>query len=436
MKQDDWTQALHSRLNDHKAAVPDDLWSKIEERLDGSGTAGVKTTDDVTADRRRRGTTVRLSVWAAAAAAAIALLVTLGYQANENTIRQLASNSRQDDGSMATKSQYCTTTANGKMSSTPMLAEIQTTIAHNIIRNSDTMTNGNGTNCEVETTDASDTTAELAPSSDANAATNASSYSAEPKKTLTAHKHADPAYAAGHAYYAETHAKNAAETRWNVGAHTSGTFNSSRSQNFPAMRAASQHLTAKIPINSETTADNNEQYGYLAATDMVLCAKYNEVKHHAQPVSVGISVGYALNGRLSLTSGIVYTRTSSDFIRSVGSDEVVTSQKRHYIGVPFGLKCRVWGNDRAHVYATAGAQADFNVAAKQTEGDIETTADKDRVQLSASAAAGIQLNIMPKIGLYAEPGVKHYFDNHSSVETVFKEKPWAFSLQLGLRVDL
>lgn len=436
MKQDDWTLALRSRLNGHKAAVPDDLWSKIEERLDGSGTAEVKTTTgDATADRRRRGTTVRLAAWAAAAAAAVVLLVTLGYQANENTIRQLASNSRQADGGMATKPQDCATVANGRTSSATAMAEPLTAMVYTI-RNCYTTDVGSGTDSEAETAAGDDTAAGLPIDSDAHTSTDTTCSSAEPKKTLTAHKHTEPAYAAGHAYYAETHMKSATETRWSIGAHTSGTFSSSRSLNFPAMRAASQHLTAKMPMHGETTADDNGQYGYLAATDVMLCAKYNEVKHHSQPVSAGLSVGYALNGRLSLTSGIVYTRTSSDFIRSVGSDEVVTSQKRHYIGVPFGLKCRVWGNDRAQVYATAGAQADFNVAARQTEGDIETKTDKDRVQLSASAAAGIQLNIMPKIGLYAEPGVKRYFDNHSSAETVFKEKPWAFSLQLGLRVDL
>lgn len=34
MKQNDWTQNLRSRLGERQAPVPDDLWDKIESRLD------------------------------------------------------------------------------------------------------------------------------------------------------------------------------------------------------------------------------------------------------------------------------------------------------------------------------------------------------------------------------------------------------------------
>jgi len=66
---------------------------------------------------------------------------------------------------------------------------------------------------------------------------------------------------------------------------------------------------------------------------------------------------------------------------------------------------------------------------------LKTDATHDHVQFSANAALGIQINALPQVGLFAEPGMKYYFNNNSPVETIFKDKPWAFNLQVGVRVD-
>ena len=39
-------------------------------------------------------------------------------------------------------------------------------------------------------------------------------------------------------------------------------------------------------------------------------------------------------------------------------------------------------------------------------------------------------------GLYAEPGVKYYFDNGSRVVNFFKDKPLNLNLQVGLRLNI
>ena len=58
---------------------------------------------------------------------------------------------------------------------------------------------------------------------------------------------------------------------------------------------------------------------------------------------------------------------------------------------------------------------------------------------NAGSLAGvdtIEYNITPYVGLYLEPGVTHHFDNHSSVENIYKDKPWNFSLNFGFRINL
>ena len=78
----------------------------------------------------------------------------------------------------------------------------------------------------------------------------------------------------------------------------------------------------------------------------------------------------------------------------------------------------------------------MNVKAKTNTDGIESRLTKDRLQFSADAAAGIQYHFLPKLSLYAEPGLKYYFDNGSTIENIYKEKPLQFSLQMGVRYDL
>ena len=158
-----------------------------------------------------------------------------------------------------------------------------------------------------------------------------------------------------------------------------------------------------------------------------------ETTKHDMPVSFGATVSYALNDRLALTSGLVYTLANSSFEHGTSSNASKDEQTLHYVGIPLTASYTVWSNNWLKTYVNAGGQADFNVSAKvETEGHT-TDIDKDRVQLSVGAAAGVQLNVVKQMGVYVEPGVRYYFDNGSNVQTVFKEHPCNFSLQMGLR---
>lgn len=55
------------------------------------------------------------------------------------------------------------------------------------------------------------------------------------------------------------------------------------------------------------------------------------------------------------------------------------------------------------------------------------------MQWSVNAAAGIQLNIVNSLSLYAEPGISYYFNDGSAIQTIYKEKPLNFNLNFGIR---
>ena len=178
-----------------------------------------------------------------------------------------------------------------------------------------------------------------------------------------------------------------------------------------------------------------EEY-LLASYKAIQRNQQGNAKHHA-PVSVGLQVAFGIAPRLSLSTGMVYTRTSSDFYPYASSSSYNVHQVLHYVGIPVGLNYEFWQSGGFHAYVMAGAEADYNVKNDtEEEGVKKENAKRDRVQFSGKASLGAQYDITPKVGLYIEPGAKYYFDNGSHVENTFKDKKLNFNLQFGLRFNL
>ena len=178
-----------------------------------------------------------------------------------------------------------------------------------------------------------------------------------------------------------------------------------------------------------------EEY-LLASYKAIQRSQQGNAKHHA-PVSVGLQVAFGIAPRLSLSTGLVYTRTSSDFYPYAPSSSYNVHQVLHYVGIPVGLNYEFWQSGDFHAYVMAGAEADYNVKNDtEEEGVKKENAKRDRVQFSGKASLGAQYDITPKVGLYIEPGAKYYFDNGSHVENTFKDKKLNFNLQFGLRFNL
>ena len=178
-----------------------------------------------------------------------------------------------------------------------------------------------------------------------------------------------------------------------------------------------------------------EEY-LLASYKAIQRNQQGKAKHHA-PVSVGLQVAFGIAPRLSLSTGLVYTRTSSDFYPYASSSSYNVHQVLHYVGIPVGLNYEFWQSGGFHAYVMAGAEADYNVKNDtEEEGVKKEDAKRDRVQFSGKASLGAQYDITPKVGLYIEPGAKYYFDNGSHVENTFKDKKLNFNLQFGLRFNL
>lgn len=162
---------------------------------------------------------------------------------------------------------------------------------------------------------------------------------------------------------------------------------------------------------------------------------YEGTKHH-QPISVGMQVGFHLLPKLKLSTGLVYTKVSSDFISGVYDTRTVSTQDLHYIGIPLNLSYSVWEYKGLHTYVTAGGEGAVNIKNHtETDGEVKES-KRDKMQWSTNASVGIQYDFIPQLGVYVEPGMKYYFDNGSQIENIFKDKKLNFNIQFGLRLNV
>lgn len=168
-------------------------------------------------------------------------------------------------------------------------------------------------------------------------------------------------------------------------------------------------------------------------------------KKHRFPVRGGVSLRYALTDRTGIETGVTYTRLTSHFTSGGVAHHNDTGQTLHYVGIPLNVSYTLWRNRRLETYLSVGGEVQKCVSGKSeavsvSNGTVvaseESSIKDSRLQWSANAAAGIQLNIVPAVGIYAEPGLSWTPDNGSSVETIYKDKPLNVNIKLGVRVKI
>ncbi len=239
------------------------------------------------------------------------------------------------------------------------------------------------------------------------------------------------------AYNDHLYARAGVETssRVTVGLYTSGATSYNHS--------ATSDGVSDIPVSGPQGAD--------WADDALLgILLYNQgkdidmkVKHHL-PLTTGVSMGYQLNDRLSVETGVVYTLLASDFSDGSHSNHITGNQRLHYVGVPLSMKYNVIPRKRFTVYTSAGMtiakcvsgsiDRSYVVGHRSSEKKEKETVDEKPMQVSLKAGVGLQYNISDVFGVYAEPGLAYHFADNSSLNTIYKDKPLNLNINIGLRL--
>ena len=457
MSNQDWTSKLQDQLADYQESVSHDLWAGIEQSLAQKNIESVSSNPQTIASESSESTDLHVGTEAkknarivyfkrwSAAAAAVALLGIGGsyvYLHQEDV--------EKGNLQMASLSSPAVSADSHIVSADLQSAASQPAPSHVVSADLQSAASQKKTSDDVLKEESENEISLLAENSDPAepVSEDKATDSSTDHKTLTRstdHKvltRSTDNHAAAYASQSYHFEKNEEVSGWSMQLYAEnltpslGGVNSDASGGYNdfSYGTMAEPMPGVIP---DPTAGGiyGEEY-LLASYKAIQRNQQGNAKHHA-PVSVGLQVAFGIAPRLSLSTGLVYTRTSSDFYPYAPGSSYNVHQVLHYVGIPVGLNYEFWQSGGFHAYVMAGAEADYNVKNDtEEEGVKKENAKRDRVQFSGKASLGAQYDITPKVGLYIEPGAKYYFDNGSHVENTFKDKKLNFNLQFGLRFNL
>ena len=147
---------------------------------------------------------------------------------------------------------------------------------------------------------------------------------------------------------------------------------------------------------------------------------------HETPLSFGVSARISLSDRLSLTTGLNYTRYKATISKGI----FAYKQTAHYLGIPVRLDLMLVNKKHFDLYLGVGAQADKCIYA--TYG-TDRLYEKE-VLFSVNGALGMQVDITQKVGLYFEPDIAWTL-NEGTIKTSRYDNPLTITLRAGLRFN-
>lgn len=449
MSNKDWTSKLRDQMTDYQEPVKHDLWAGIAQSLAQNqpvaGENGVPENHPVKrVEKEPKARVVTLKRWSAAAAAVALLGIGGSYvylhqedvEQGNAQLASLASSEASSASSAASSSLSASSSSHSKQ--VPLLA------ADNKSADSKSRQKAASSAASLLPSDYASVPVQSAAPMNDEGETMVAVASDEAPLVASKYKSAEKAQSQAEPNSSSYHFSRNSEVAGvsmklyaeNLGA---GMGNVNSGSNIVNRYSDSGVMADPMPgvyPDPSVGGSNDVDYLMAAAYKALQKSPQGKAKHHV-PVSVGMQIAFGVAPRLSLSTGVVYTRTSSDFYPYAPNNDYNVHQVLHYVGIPVGLNYELWRSGGFHAYVMAGAEAAYNVKNDTDEdGTRKQDAKRDRVQFSGKASLGAQYDISPSVGLYIEPGAKYYFDNGSDVENTFKDKKLNFNLQFGLRFNL
>ena len=420
-----WKEDIHDRLGNFETDAPDGLWEAIHQRM--------AQTEPAQAEKRQTPFVLQPALRRTACAAAACLALVVGYQYFADGGKETASGVKVAQGGVADIPTSRYVAKNAVAPAATVYAQTQ---------NSPAVLQPNG---RVEqTADAIAQPTQNSESAQISTSQHLNPSTSQPHNPTTPQP-LNPSTSQPHnpstSLLAYTPADNS--RGWHEGAAARWTLSTSATTGMGASSVTNSTATYVEAVGPDNVIwADNPQLG-IGIFNQGKSVK-TEYKHRL-PVRVGFNVAYRLTDRLSVESGVSYTRLSSDMKDGTKDNYSSGSQKLDYIGVPLNVKYRAFGYRRLSVYASAGLLTEKCVSGKTTheyvisgekkKHEAEDVAAKPW-QLSVNAALGAQFDVLRNVGVYVEPGVSYYFDDRSTLSTIYKEKPLNFNLNLGVRYTI
>jgi len=164
--------------------------------------------------------------------------------------------------------------------------------------------------------------------------------------------------------------------------------------------------------------------------------------HHYMPINFSLALKYRLNSRFGIETGLNYSRLKSESEIGKGGNAIREQQTIHYLGIPLKGTYNIYNVRRWNLYGSLGAKLEVPVYAPLSTSyfvsGMKELEEKSMLhaplQWSIGAGLGLQYNLTPGIGFFAEPSLQYYIPTGSDIETYRTEHPFMFSLPLGIRI--
>lgn len=447
-----WQKDIHDRMGNYEIDAPEGLWDNISKEMGSNEISfkgiGPKSMGEANGDNKQipKGATIFQHRFqravGIAVAACLAFVVGFYFYNSDDTTPTLADNSASQK--TVTKQQYSNPISDNKDLDIDNNSSIGKDTEDNTIKNTQKLLAAHGkvngdANVEQSINNAPENVATAESQSTASNNNIATETANEEKPKAKSQKES-----AHNEDYQDLWAKedfnnvrkaNSRTSKWQIGTSATGIAGTSVNTR---------------SIGDLIVATGSDGYDW-EGSPMLGIGIYNqgkevktEYKHHL-PVRLGLNIAYALSDRLSLESGVSYTRLSSDMKDGTSTNFISGSQNLDYVGIPLSLKYKALSYGAFDLYAATGILAEQCVNGKTSkdfviEGNVKKTEQQNihsrPLQLSANAAVGLQFKIADNIGIYAEPGLSYFFDDNSSLNTIYKEKPLNFNLNIGFRYEI
>lgn len=193
-------------------------------------------------------------------------------------------------------------------------------------------------------------------------------------------------------------------------------------------------------INKQTNIQKTINSGGISSEKPQEVIK--ESYHHI-PIILSLSFSKKFDERWGLETGFQYTHLHSDFT-TITDSYLKEVQKINYIGIPLKGTFNVHSKQRLSIYLSTGVTLDIPVKAtsesiaSNESGQITFCGKSDiypSLQWSTNLGIGIQYQITPSVGIYAEPNLHYYFNNGDGIKTIRTEKPFNVALPIGIRLS-
>ncbi len=182
---------------------------------------------------------------------------------------------------------------------------------------------------------------------------------------------------------------------------------------------------------------NNANEAPRTGTDKIV-----RKSHHHMPINFSLALKYRMNNRLGIETGLSYSSLKSEFEMGSNGNTINEQQTIQYLGIPVKGLYNLCTGKAWTLYGSLSITTEIPVYSSfntsyYLHGSLEAT-DKTMLrtpwQWSVGTGLGLQYNLTPSIGFFAEPSMQYYIPTGSSIETYRTEHPFTFSLPLGIRL--